>query len=125
MTALAGIGRVVTYMLAAAFATLLLTTVSERRLASYGTVLAVALLAVALGGVNAAIASLLKRLPRGAGCLPFAIIAMAADATLLFGVAVLGTATRLTPWGVVVGAAFATIASGLVFSLWDEPDGVG
>ncbi len=124
MTAFAGVGRVLAYVLAAAAAALLLATVSERRLASYGTVGAVALLAFAVGGLNAAIASLLKRLPRGTGCLPFAVAALAANATLLFGVAVLGPTVRLTPWGVVIGAAVVTLASGIVFSLWDERYGV-
>jgi len=123
VTALRGTGRVVAYILAAGFASLALATLSERRLASYGSVLAVATVAVLVGGSNAALASLLKRLPKGSGCLPFAIVALAADATLLFGVAVLGSAARITPWGVVLGAMLATIAGGLVFSLVDEPHG--
>ena len=123
MPALAGVGRVATYLIAAAVSWLLLATISERRLAFYGSVLSVAVLAAVAGGLNAAVASLLNRLPQRSGCLPFSGVALAVNACLALAVATIGVGVRMTPWGVVGGAIGLTIGCGIVYALWDERHG--
>lgn len=116
-----GARRVVAYTAAAAVGVLVLATISERRLASYGSLVAVALLALILGGLNAAMVPLLRRVPGAIGCLPFALVAVVANAALFAVMAAVSPAVRLTPWGVAIGAALVAALSGVVYSLWDEP----
>jgi hypothetical protein len=119
---LAAAGRITAYLVVAAISWLLLATISERRLASYGSVLAVAVLAAVAGAANAIVASRLNRLPQGSGCLLFSIVALTVNACLALAVAAIGAGVgvTMTPWGVAVGAMVLTIGCGIVFTLWDE-----
>ena len=122
MPLLAAAGRITAYLVVAAISWLLLATISEQRLASYGSVLAVAVLAAVAGGANAIVASQLNRLPQRSGCLLFSIVALTVNACLALAVAVIGAGVgvTVTPWGVAVGAMVLTIGCGIVFTLWDE-----
>ncbi len=122
MPLLAGAGRIGAYLVVAAVSWLLLATISERRLASYGSVLAVAVLAAVTGGANAIVASQLNRLPQRSGCLLFSVVALTVNACLALAVAAVGVdfGVTVTPWGVVVGALVLTTGCGIVFTLWDE-----
>jgi len=121
MTALSAAGRVATYVVAAAVAVLLLATISERRLASYGSGAAVVLLALVTGGFTAAIAPLLRRIRGAVGCLPFAVVALVLSGAVFAAATTAAPAIRMTPLGVAAGAVLVVVATGIVFSLWDEP----
>jgi len=121
MTALSAAGRVATYVVAAAVAVLLLATISERRLASYGSGAAVVLLALVTGGFTAAIAPLLRRIRGAVGCLPFAVVALVLSGAVFAAATTASPAIRMTPLGVAAGAVLVVVATGIVFSLWDEP----
>ena len=123
MRALTGTGRIAAYVVAAAVAVLLLATISERRLASYASLPAVALLAIVAGGITAAIPVLLRRLPVAPGCAPFAAAVVLVNAVLFLLVTSVAPEVRFTPLGAALGAVFVAVAGGIVFTLWDEPMG--
>lgn len=120
-TRLAPVVRVAAYLIATAVAVLLLATISERRLAAYGSFGPLLLLIVALGGINATIAPLMHRVSGALGCLPFAAAALVGNGLLVAAAGLALPAVRILPLGVAVGALLVTVASGIVFSLWDEP----
>ncbi|MCC6313064.1 MAG: phage holin family protein [Thermomicrobiales bacterium] len=114
------IWRAVAYIVAATIAALLVATISQERLLSYDSVLAVAAFALVLGAANAALAPLLGRFVTALGCLPFALGALLVNVALFVAATELSAGVRVTAAGVLVGATIATAASGAVFSAIDE-----
>ena len=112
--------RLISYVLAAVVAALLVTTISAEWLVSYQSIPSVVLFALLLGLLDAAVAPTLARLPAVAGCWPFAFITFGLNVVLfwLAGSIVPGMTVSLA--GAVVGAAIATAAAAAMFTLLDE-----
>lgn len=114
------IGRVVAYVVGSMVAVLAVGTLFQDRFVTYESEAAVLIFGVVLGVLSAYVKPVLKLISLPLTCLTFGLFALVINA-LLFGVA-----ARLTPglsvstWGAIVGALFASITNGIVYSVVDE-----
>lgn len=112
--------RLVSYVLAAAAAALLVGSISEQRLVAYESQTAVFIFALVLGLLNATIRPVLRILTLPLTCLTFGAFALVLNAALFGLAAWLTPGMTVTAWGALVGALVASIAGGIAFSVLDE-----
>jgi putative membrane protein len=112
--------RVVAYIVGSIVAVLAVGTIFSTRFVRYEDEASVLAFGIVLGLLMAFVKPVLERLTLPLTCLTFGAFALVINA-LLFGVA-----ARVTPgveasfWGAVAGAIFATVISGIVYSIVDE-----
>lgn len=111
--------RIAAYAIATIVAALALGTISQR-LISFDTAESVLLFGLVAGVINAFIKPVVKALSLPITCLTFGLFALVINAAMF------GLGAYLTPgidvgWaGAFVGSIFASIASGIIFSVIDE-----
>jgi putative membrane protein len=113
--------RLLTYIIGAIVATLVVGSISEQRLVEYENREAIFIFALIVGLISAYIKPVLSLLTLPLTCLTFGLFAFVLNAALW------GLAARLTPgmdvtfWGAVVGSLLTSLTAGVIFSLVDEP----
>ena len=115
------IGRWVAYVIGSMVAVLALGTVLGNDFVSYEEEGPVIIFALVLGTMLTFIKPALDLVSLPLNCLTFGLFAVAIN-TLLFGIA--GAATPgvdLSGWGALIGSLMASVASGVIFSIVDEP----
>jgi putative membrane protein len=114
------IGRVVAYIVGSMVAVLAVGTLFQDRFVTYDNEVSVLTFGVVLGVLSAYVKPALQFVSLPLTCLTFGLFALLINA-FLFGVA-----ARITPglsvstWGAVVGAIFASVTNGIVYSVVDE-----
>lgn len=114
------IARVVAYIVGSMVAVLAVGTIFQDRFVTYESEASVLIFGIVLGVLTAYVKPLLQLISLPLTCLTFGLFALVINA-FLFGVA-----ARLTPglsvtfWGAVVGAVFASVTNGIVYSVVDE-----
>lgn len=114
--------RLAAYGIAVAVALLLAGTISPRRLVGYQALLPLLGFIALAGGANAALVPVIARLKVAPGCLAFGIAALLMNFLLALIAARMGVRMVISSWGMLMVTALLTLASGLVFSLFDERD---
>ncbi len=114
------IGRIVAYIVGSMVAVLAVGTVFQDRFVTYESEAAVLIFGIVLGILTAYVKPALQFVSLPLTCLTFGLFALVINAVLF------GIAARITPglsvttWGAVVGAIFASITNGIVYSVVDE-----
>jgi putative membrane protein len=111
--------RIAAYAIATIVAALALGTISQR-LISFDTPESVLLFGLVAGVINAFIKPVVKALSLPITCLTFGLFALVINAAM-FGLGAYVTPGIEVGWaGALVGSIFASIASGVIFSVIDE-----
>jgi putative membrane protein len=111
--------RIAAYAIAAIVAALALGTISQR-LIEFDNAESVLLFGVVTGVINAFIKPIARTLALPITCLTFGLFALVVNAAL-FGLGAYLTPGINVSWaGAFLGAIFASIASGIIFSVIDE-----
>lgn len=114
------IGRVVAYIVGSMVAVLAVGTLFQDRFVTYESEASVLIFGIVLGVLSAYVKPALQFVSLPLTCLTFGLFALVINA-LLFGVAARVTpGLSVTTWGAVVGAIFASITNGIVYSVVDE-----
>jgi putative membrane protein len=114
------IARVVAYIVGSMVAVLAVGTLFQDRFVTYESETAVLTFGVVLGVLTAFVKPALQAISLPLTCLTFGLFALVINA-LLFGVAArLTPGLSVTAWGALVGAVFASITNGIVYSVVDE-----
>jgi len=114
------IGRIVAYIVGSMVAVLAVGTIFQDRFVTYESEAAVLTFGIVLGILTAYVKPALQFVSLPLTCLTFGLFALVINAVLF------GIAARITPglsvttWGAVVGAIFASITNGIVYSVVDE-----
>ena len=112
--------RIVAYIVGSLVAVLAVGTLFQERFVTYENRESVMIFGVVLGILSALVKPALQVVSLPLTCLTFGLFALAINAALF------GLAARVTPgltvtfWGAVVGAVFASVCNGIVFSVVDE-----
>ena len=114
------IGKLVAYSIGSIVAVLALGTIFQDRFVTYHSETAVLLFGIVLGALTTFIKPVLTFLTLPISCLTFGLFALVVNAAL-FGIAALITpGLDVTIWGCLIGAIFASITNGVVYSVVDE-----
>lgn len=114
------IARLVAYIVGSMVAVLAVGTIFQNRFVEYDSEIAVLTFGIALGVLTAFVKPVLQIISIPLTCLTFGLFALVINAAL-FGVAALVTpGLSVTAWGAIVGAIFASITNGIVYSIVDE-----
>jgi putative membrane protein len=114
------LGRLVAYIIGSMVAVLALGTIFRDRFVTYDDEAAVLIFAAILGLLTAYIKPLLALVALPLTCLTFGFF------LVVLNVGMFALAAWVTPglevkfWGAAIGALFASIANGIVFSIVDE-----
>lgn len=112
--------RFAAYLIANMVAVLAVGTLSER-FARYRNFESIFVFALILGLINAFIRPVLRLLTLPLTCLTFGLFALVLN-VLLFELADrLTDGIEVSWWGAAIGSLVASIASGIIFSVLDEP----
>jgi putative membrane protein len=114
------IARVVAYIIGSMIAVLALGTIFQSHFVTYDSEIAVLVFGIVLGVLTAYVKPALKLISLPLTCITFGLFALAINA-LLFGIAAwLTPGLTVTAWGAVIGAVFASVTNGIVYSVVDE-----
>ena len=114
------IGRVVAYIIGSMVAVLAVGTIFQDRFVTYESEIAVLTFGVVLGVLSAYVKPVLQFVSLPLTCLTFGLFALVINA-VLFGLAAWFTpGLDVSTWGAVVGAVFAIVTNGIVYSVVDE-----
>jgi putative membrane protein len=114
------IGRVVAYIVGSMVAVLAVGTIFQDRFVSYESEIAVLTFGIVLGILSAYVKPVLQFVSLPLTCLTFGLFALIINA-VLFGIAGwLTPGLDVSTWGAVVGAVFASVTNGIVYSVVDE-----
>lgn len=111
--------RIIAYAVATVVATLALGTISER-LISIENAESVLIFGLIAGVINAFIRPVVSLLTLPITCLTFGLFALIVNMALFKGGAAVAPGIDVTWWGALIGSVFASIASGIIFSVLDE-----
>ena len=111
--------RIIAYALAAIVAALATSTIS-REWFSFDSSESVMLFGVLMGVINAYIKPVVKLISIPLTCLTFGLFALVINAGLFALGAALLPGIEITVAGAVVGSIIASVAAGLMFSVFDE-----
>jgi putative membrane protein len=115
------LGRWVAYVIGSMVAILALGTVLGSDFVTYEDEEPVIAFALVLGTLLTFIKPLLDLVSLPLNCLTFGAFALVINA-VLFGIAAAVTpGVELSGWGAVIGSLMAVVASGVIFSIVDEP----
>jgi putative membrane protein len=112
--------RIVAYIIGSMVAVLAVGTIFEERFVTYESEAAVLTFGIVLGLLTAFVKPALQVVSLPLTCLTFGLFALVINATLF------GLAAAVTPgldvsiWGAMVGAVFAIVTNGIVYSVVDE-----
>ncbi|HEV2107490.1 MAG TPA: phage holin family protein [Thermomicrobiales bacterium] len=113
--------RLLTYVIGATLATLVVGSISEQRLVRYESYEAIFIFALIVGLLSAYIKPVLTFLTLPLTCLTFGLFALVLNALLWGFAAWLTPEMAVTGWGAVVGSLLTSLVAGVIFSLVDEP----
>ncbi len=113
--------RLLTYIIGAIVATLVVGSISEQRLVDYQTREAIFIFALLVGLISAYIRPVLGLLTLPLTCLTFGLFAFVLNAALWGLAAWLTPGMNVTFWGAVVGSLLTSLTASVIFSLVDEP----
>ncbi len=113
--------RLLTYVIGATLATLVVGSISEQRLVRYESREAIFIFALIIGLLSAYIKPVLTLLTLPLTCLTFGLFALVLNALLWGFAAWLTPGMDVTVWGAVVGSLLTSLMAGVIFSLVDEP----
>lgn len=111
--------RIFAYALAAIVAALATSTISDGWF-SFDSSESVLLFGAVMGVINAFIKPVVKMISLPLTCLTFGLFAVVINALMFALGAALVPGIEVSTWGAVVGAIFASLAAGLMFSVFDE-----
>lgn len=111
--------RIVAYALAAIVAALGISSIS-REWFSFDSSASVLLFGAAMGVINSVIRPVVKTISLPITCLTFGLFAFVINALLFALGAALIPGVEVSGWGAFVGGIMASLASGLIFSVFDE-----
>lgn len=114
------IGRIVAYIVGSMVAVLAVGTIFQDRFVTYESEIAVLTFGVALGVLTAFVKPVLQFITLPLTCLTFGMFALVINAALFGLAAWLTPGLDVTGWGAVVGAVFASVTNGIVYSVVDE-----
>lgn len=114
------IGRVVAYIVGSMVAVLAVGTIFQDRFVTYESELAVLIFGIALGVLTAFVKPALEFIALPLTCLTFGLFALVINAALFGLAAFLTPGLEVTAWGAIVGAVFASVTNGVVYSVVDE-----
>jgi putative membrane protein len=112
--------RLVAYVIGSMIAVLALGTIFRDRFVTYDNETAVLLFAAILGLLTAYIKPLLAVISLPLTCLTFGLFLVVLNVGMFALAAWLTPGVEVTFWGAALGALFASIANGIVFSIVDE-----
>lgn len=113
--------RLLTYIIGAIVATLVVGSISEQRLVEYESREAIFIFALLVGLISAYIKPVLRILTLPLTCLTFGLFAFVLNAALWGLAAWLTPGMDVTFWGAVVGSLLTSLTASVIFSLVDEP----
>ena len=116
------VGRLVAYMIGSMIAVLMLGTVFRDRFVTYESEAAVLIFAAILGVLTGYIKPLVALVTLPLTCLTFGLFLLLLNAVMFALAAWLTPGLEVTFWGAAIGALFASIANGIVFSIVDEQE---
>lgn len=111
--------RILAYALAAIVAALATSTIS-REWFSFDSSQSVLIFGAVMGVINAYIKPAVRFISIPITCLTFGVFALVVNALLFALGAAVVPGIEISTWGAVVGAIFASLAAGLMFSVFDE-----
>jgi putative membrane protein len=114
------IGRIVAYIVGSMIAVLAVGTIFDDRFVTYDDEAAVLTFGVILGVLTAFVKPVLQAISLPLTCLTFGLFALVINAVLFGVAAAVAPGLDVTTWGAVVGAVFASVTNGIVYSVVDE-----
>jgi putative membrane protein len=112
--------RLVAYIIGSMVAVLALGTIFRDRFVTYDDETAVLIFAAILGLLTAYIKPLLALITLPLTCLTFGLFMVVLNVGMFALAAWVTPGLEVTFWGAAIGALFASIANGIVFSIVDE-----
>jgi putative membrane protein len=112
--------RLVAYIVGSMVAVLAVGTIFQDRFVTYESEIAVLTFGVALGVLTAFVKPGLEFISLPLTCLTFGLFALVINAALFGVAAFLTPGLEVTIWGAIVGAVFASVTNGIVYSVVDE-----
>jgi putative membrane protein len=114
------IARVIAYIIGSMVAVLALGTLFKSHFVTYDSEAAVLIFGIALGVLTAFVKPVLKFVSLPLTCLTFGLFALVINAALFGLAAWLTPGLSVTVWGAVIGAIFASVINGIIYSVVDE-----
>lgn len=111
--------RIFAYAVAAAIAALATSTISQEWF-SFTSRESVLLFGLAMGVINAYIKPVVRTISIPLTCLTFGVFALVVNALLFALGAAIIPGIEVSAWGAVAGSLIASLAAGLMFSVFDE-----
>lgn len=116
----AAVTRVVAYIIGSMIAVLVLGTIFRDRFVTFDSEASVLLFSAILGGLTAYIKPVLAMVTLPLTCLTFGLFLIVLNSAMFALAAFVTPGLDVTFWGAAIGALFASIANGIVFSIVDE-----
>lgn len=116
----ASVARVVAYIIGSMIAVLVLGTLFRDRFVTFENEFAVLIFAAVLGVLTAYIKPILTVVTWPLTCLTFGLFLVVINTAMFALAALITPGLDVTFWGAAIGALFAAIANGIVFSIVDE-----
>ncbi len=114
------VGRLAAYIIGSMIAVLMLGTIFRNRFVTYESEVAVLVFAAILGLFAAYIKPLVTAVTLPLTCLTFGLFLVVLNVGMFALAALLTPGLEVNFWGAAIGALFASIANGIVFSIVDE-----
>jgi putative membrane protein len=114
------VGRLAAYIIGSMIAVLTLGTLFRDRFVTFDSEAAVLIFAGILGVLTAYIKPLVTLISLPLTCLTFGLFLVVINVGMFALAAWLTPGLEVTFWGAAIGALFASIANGIVFSIVDE-----
>lgn len=114
------IARVAAYVVGSMVAVLALGTIFQDRFVTYDSEVAVLVFGLALGMLTAYVKPALKLVSLPLTCITFGLFALVINAALFGLAAWITPGLSVTGWGALIGAVFASVTNGIVYSVVDE-----
>jgi putative membrane protein len=114
------VGRLAAYIIGSMIAVLMLGTLFRDRFVTYESEAAVLIFAGILGLLTAYVKNLVALVTLPLTCVTFGLFLMVINVGMFALAAWLTPGLEVNFWGAAIGALFASIANGIVFSIVDE-----
>lgn len=111
--------RIFAYALAAIVAALATSTISSEWF-SFDSSASVLIFGAVMGMINAFIKPIVRTISIPITCLTFGLFSLVINAVLFALGAAIAPGIEVSNWGAVAGAIIASLAAGLMFSVFDE-----
>lgn len=114
------IARVAAYIIGSMVAVLAVGTIFPERFVAYESEIAVLTFGIILGVLTAFVKPGLEAISLPLTCLTFGLFALVINSALFALAAFLTPGITVGLWGAVIGAVFASVTNGIVYSVVDE-----